>query len=205
MFGGITDKAAGCIFGVTSLSVNRSEPFYKSSESRMLIHQCEATHNSYRITPYCIPKSPQKSETKNTYDRTNKYIHYDSKNQLCNCKTKSVYWITNKDGNIKTETKLTNTVNDCHSQKQEEQLTNDKYLSDHSTQNIAEQLLEIEHQLCESLSQLTFPEPVTHVYNPLIYAACPHQRFVHKYCTSHKRVLFLGMNPGPFGMAQTGV
>lgn len=48
--------------------------------------------------------------------------------------------------------------------------------------------------------------PAVHcVYNPLEYAWAPHALYIEKYGASPKRVLFLGMNPGPFGMAQTGV
>ncbi|XP_066472098.1 single-strand selective monofunctional uracil DNA glycosylase isoform X2 [Tiliqua scincoides] len=70
---------------------------------------------------------------------------------------------------------------------------------------LAEQFLHIEREQILRLKDLTFFEPVQHVYNPLDYAWEPHQDYVHKYCRSHKKVLFLGMNPGPFGMAQTGV
>ena len=57
----------------------------------------------------------------------------------------------------------------------------------------------------QSRLQFTFAAPVTHVYNPLEYAWRAHSAFVTRYGNSTKRVLFLGMNPGPFGMAQTGV
>lgn len=70
---------------------------------------------------------------------------------------------------------------------------------------LAEEFLHIEREQVLRLKDLTFFEPVQHVYNPLDYAWEPHQDYVHKYCRSHKEVLFLGMNPGPFGMAQTGV
>ncbi|XP_053907570.1 single-strand selective monofunctional uracil DNA glycosylase isoform X2 [Cuculus canorus] len=50
-----------------------------------------------------------------------------------------------------------------------------------------------------------FGDPVSHVYRPLDYAWELHRDFVRRYCRTPKRVLFLGMNPGPFGMAQTGV
>ena len=43
------------------------------------------------------------------------------------------------------------------------------------------------------------------VYNPLDYAWEPHRNYLHKFGFGPKRVVFLGMNPGPFGMAQTGV
>ncbi len=53
--------------------------------------------------------------------------------------------------------------------------------------------------------RLKFGPPVTHVYNPLVYAWAPHEAYLRKYFTAPKRVIFLGMNPGPFGMVQTGV
>ncbi len=56
-----------------------------------------------------------------------------------------------------------------------------------------------------ALADLRFSPPVTHVYNPLEYALRTHQAYVERYASTSKRVLFLGMNPGPFGMAQTGV
>ena len=49
------------------------------------------------------------------------------------------------------------------------------------------------------------PTPVTHVYNPLEYARRAHNAYIRSYGDELKRVVFLGMNPGPFGMAQTGV
>ena len=71
--------------------------------------------------------------------------------------------------------------------------------------SISDQLLSIERRMCEELDRLKFSLPVTHIYNPLDYAAETHQSYVHRYGNSKKRVLFLGMNPGPFGMAQNGV
>ena len=52
---------------------------------------------------------------------------------------------------------------------------------------------------------MKFGPPVTHVYNPLEYARAPHERYLERYGTAPKEVVFVGMNPGPFGMAQTGV
>jgi len=60
-------------------------------------------------------------------------------------------------------------------------------------------------RLCRDLSPLRFARPVTHVYDPLVYARAAHEAYVTAYGDSRKRVVFLGMNPGPFGMAQTGV
>jgi single-strand selective monofunctional uracil DNA glycosylase len=59
--------------------------------------------------------------------------------------------------------------------------------------------------LCAELSPLRFAAPVTHVYNPLDYARAPHRDYLRRYANGRKRVVYLGMNPGPFGMAQTGV
>ena len=70
---------------------------------------------------------------------------------------------------------------------------------------IAEQFLALELQLCDILRHIEFPSPITHVYNPLEYAIEPHKQYITTYCTTTKPVLFLGINPGPFGMAQTGV
>jgi single-strand selective monofunctional uracil DNA glycosylase len=44
-----------------------------------------------------------------------------------------------------------------------------------------------------------------HVYNPLDYAWAAHELYLRKFGEGKKRVIFMGMNPGPFGMAQTGV
>jgi single-strand selective monofunctional uracil DNA glycosylase len=59
--------------------------------------------------------------------------------------------------------------------------------------------------LSGAVEKLRFAPPVTHVYNPLDYAWQAHQTYLQRYGPGPKRVLFLGMNPGPFGMAQTGI
>ena len=63
--------------------------------------------------------------------------------------------------------------------------------------------------IARNLSRLTgalgFASPVTHVYNPLEYAWAPHRAYLLRYGTGSPEILMLGMNPGPFGMAQTGV
>lgn len=66
-------------------------------------------------------------------------------------------------------------------------------------------LIEITDDLLDDLSGLTFGEPVTHVYNPLVYAREPWNEYLERYGRGPKEVVFLGMNPGPWGMAQTGV
>jgi len=60
-------------------------------------------------------------------------------------------------------------------------------------------------RLRRDVSELRFARPVAHVYNPLDYASRPYAAYLRKTSGERKRVIFLGMNPGPFGMAQTGV
>ncbi len=66
-------------------------------------------------------------------------------------------------------------------------------------------LVDISAQLSLAVSTLRFAEPVAYVYNPLHYAWNLHRQYLQRYGNGRKRVLFLGMNPGPWGMAQTGV
>lgn len=68
-----------------------------------------------------------------------------------------------------------------------------------------ESILSIENELVQALSQLKFGLPVTCVYNPLVYAQELHEQYVRKYGGRKVEVLLVGMNPGPYGMAQTGV
>ncbi len=55
------------------------------------------------------------------------------------------------------------------------------------------------------MADLTFAAPVTHVLNPLVYARRPHELYLDRAAPGGADVLLLGMNPGPWGMAQTGV
>jgi len=66
-------------------------------------------------------------------------------------------------------------------------------------------LIQPARKLSEELEHLEFSPPVAFVYRPLDYAWTPHEAYLKRYGSSPKRVLFLGMNPGPFGMTQTGV
>lgn len=59
--------------------------------------------------------------------------------------------------------------------------------------------------LSDALRGLSFGDPVTHVYDPLEYARASHEAYLTRFGGGLKKVIFLGMNPGPFGMAQTGV
>ena len=66
-------------------------------------------------------------------------------------------------------------------------------------------LVEIARNLGSEVARLEFGPPVTHVYNPLAYAWPAHRQYLERFGGGSKEVLFLGMNPGPWGMAQTGV
>lgn len=66
-------------------------------------------------------------------------------------------------------------------------------------------LVRIAEKLVKELQPLTFAEPVTHVYNPLEYAWAAHRIYLEKFGAGKKKVVLVGMNPGPWGMAQTGV
>ena len=66
-------------------------------------------------------------------------------------------------------------------------------------------LVDISRALSQRVSTLRFAEPVCCVYNPLEYARAPHEAYLRRYGVGRKEALLLGMNPGPFGMAQTGV
>ncbi|XP_018405230.1 PREDICTED: single-strand selective monofunctional uracil DNA glycosylase [Cyphomyrmex costatus] len=70
---------------------------------------------------------------------------------------------------------------------------------------ISDRLLSIEQELCTKLLDITFPPSIQYIYNPLEYASETHAMYVRKYCTGTKKILFVGMNPGPWGMSQTGV
>lgn len=60
-------------------------------------------------------------------------------------------------------------------------------------------------RLSASVDRLRFAPPITHVYNPLTYAWPMHEQYLRRFGRGPKRVVFMGMNPGPWGMAQTGV
>ena len=66
-------------------------------------------------------------------------------------------------------------------------------------------LLAAAQELSTRVNQLKFAAPVAHVYNPLDYAWPAHAEFLRRFGDCPKRVIFLGMNPGPFGMVQTGI
>ncbi len=69
----------------------------------------------------------------------------------------------------------------------------------------AQALIAAAQTLSDTVAALEFAAPVTHVYNPLEYAWATHTQYVERFGNGRKRIVFLGMNPGPFGMTQIGV
>jgi single-strand selective monofunctional uracil DNA glycosylase len=67
------------------------------------------------------------------------------------------------------------------------------------------ELAEIARALDRETAALDFPAPVAFVYRPLDYAREPHEDYLRRWAWPGVAALLLGMNPGPFGMAQTGV
>ncbi len=69
---------------------------------------------------------------------------------------------------------------------------------------LARDLAEISKRLSVRLRSIRIDEPVTHVYDPTHYAIAAHEAYLA--CAQQGvDALMLGMNPGPWGMAQTGV
>ena len=71
--------------------------------------------------------------------------------------------------------------------------------------NCVREVIASAKKLSRDISKLEFAAPVTHVYNPLKYAWAAHEQYLQRINPKGVRVLLLGMNPGPWGMAQTGV
>lgn len=66
-------------------------------------------------------------------------------------------------------------------------------------------LVAVTRAMLPKLEALAFGAPVAFVYNPLEYAWGMHRAWLERYGRGRREILLLGMNPGPFGMAQTGV
>ena len=71
--------------------------------------------------------------------------------------------------------------------------------------NDVDRLVDAAAVLKKNLQKLRFSAPVAHVYNPLDYAWRCYESYLRRFASAPKRVVFMGMNPGPFGMVQTGV
>lgn len=66
-------------------------------------------------------------------------------------------------------------------------------------------LVRIARRLCRRVTPLRFEPPVAYVYNPLDYASALHEQYLERFGDPPKEAVLVGMNPGPWGMAQTGV
>ena len=62
-----------------------------------------------------------------------------------------------------------------------------------------------EDRLADQVDAIDFAPPVAAVYNPLRYTRAVKYEYLRRFATGPKRAVFLGMNPGPWGMAQTGI
>lgn len=71
--------------------------------------------------------------------------------------------------------------------------------------SISDSLILAAKDLRAALRPLRFAAPVTHVYCPLEYAWTAHEEYLRRFGATSKKVVLLGMNPGPYGMTQTGV
>ena len=78
-------------------------------------------------------------------------------------------------------------------------------MSTTANESVTKQVVSAARKLSEDVSQIDFSDAVPWVYNPLDYAWKAHEKYLTKYAQSSCKVLMLGMNPGPWGMAQTGV
>ncbi len=70
---------------------------------------------------------------------------------------------------------------------------------------LTDRLVRLYRRLARSAGRLSFDEPVTHVYNPLVYAQAPFETYLARFARRGVDALLVGINPGPFGMAQTGI
>jgi single-strand selective monofunctional uracil DNA glycosylase len=59
--------------------------------------------------------------------------------------------------------------------------------------------------LSDEVDALSFAPPTAFVYNPLDYAFHAVQQYMERWARPDIEVLLLGMNPGPWGMVQTGI
>lgn len=71
--------------------------------------------------------------------------------------------------------------------------------------NVTKDIVKAAKKLSRDASKIDFSSAAPWVYNPLQYAWKSHEQFLARYAKPTCRYLLIGMNPGPWGMAQTGV
>ncbi len=60
-------------------------------------------------------------------------------------------------------------------------------------------------RLSKAVDALRFSPPTAFVYNPLDYADAAVKQYMDRWASPGVEALLVGMNPGPWGMAQTGI
>lgn len=73
------------------------------------------------------------------------------------------------------------------------------------SEDLSDDFLHIADELNIALEQFRLPSLVDCIYNPTIYARYTFEMYIRKYCNTKKHIMYFGMNPGPWGMSQTGV
>ncbi len=72
--------------------------------------------------------------------------------------------------------------------------------------NVTKQLIILSDEFSKEIEKVKKNiEDDIYIYNPLIYAKEMFYEYIREYVDSPTKYFFLGMNPGPFGMAQTGI
>ncbi|CAK1583332.1 unnamed protein product [Parnassius mnemosyne] len=84
-------------------------------------------------------------------------------------------------------------------------LENSSNESNRNEDGLCDNFFSLIDELNNKLEKFELPSAVKCVYNPTIYARYTFEMYVRKYCNSIKPIMYFGMNPGPFGMSQTGV
>ncbi|KAH8271369.1 hypothetical protein KR018_007666 [Drosophila ironensis] len=64
---------------------------------------------------------------------------------------------------------------------------------------------QIEEDLNKALEELEPASNIACIYNPLVYASRLHGDYLRRYLSGPKKLVLVGMNPGPNGMGQTGI
>lgn len=67
------------------------------------------------------------------------------------------------------------------------------------------QILAAALALRDAVNEIAFEPYIPWVYNPLDYAWPLYQQYIERHFRSSCETIFVGMNPGPWGMSQTGV
>lgn len=75
----------------------------------------------------------------------------------------------------------------------------------HAAMSAGDSILAASKKMAARLARFKPRDPVRYIYNPLAYAFEPYAHYTLSFASKGVSALFIGMNPGPWGMAQTGV